>query len=132
MGLSCYLDKKHEGRWIQNAMEVPSILVTYVCSMMGIVAYLTYDAGNGWLSHAFGSIYRTDFSAHLFFLVCCMLWISRKKIWYWESIFILWIAWFVDRYCAARNSTICLINSRTGSFFYSILSGYSSVGRETA
>ena len=98
-------------------VEVPSILVTYVCSMMGIVAYLTYDAGNGWLSHAFGSIYRTDFSAHLFFLVCCMLWISRKKIWYWESIFILWIAWFVDRYCAARNSTICLIILGLGAFF---------------
>ena len=91
------------------AVQIPSILVTVYCSLHGYIAYLTYDYGNGRIAHAFGSIYRTDFCAHLFFLACCMIWISRKKIWYAEGIFVLWLAWFVDRYCAARNSTICLL-----------------------
>lgn len=90
-------------------VQVPSILVTVYCSLQGYIAYLTYDYGNGRIAHAFGSIYRTDFCAHLFFLACCIIWISRKKIWYAEGIFVLWLAWFADRYCAARNSTICLL-----------------------
>lgn len=91
------------------AVQVPAILVTGYCSLHGYIAYLTYDYGNGRIAHAFGSIYRTDFCAHLFFLACCIIWISRKKIWYAEGIFVLWLAWFADRYCAARNSTICLL-----------------------
>lgn len=91
------------------AVQVPAILVTVYCSLHGYIAYLTYDYGNGRIAHAFGSIYRTDFCAHLFFLACCIIWISRKKIWYAEGIFVLWLAWFADRYCAARNSTICLL-----------------------
>ena len=91
------------------AVQVPAILVTVYCSLHGYIAYLTYDYGNGRIAHAFGSIYRTDFCAHLFFLACCIIWNSRKKIWYAEGIFVLWLAWFADRYCAARNSTICLL-----------------------
>lgn len=100
---------------IYLGVEVPSILITIYCSLQGIIAYLTYPLENGELSHAFGSIYRTDFSAHIFFLACCLIWVSRKKIWYAESVFILWLAWFVYHYCAARNSTICLLLLGLGS-----------------
>lgn len=101
-------------------VEIPSILITIYCSLHGYIAYLTYDIGNRQLSHAFGSVFRTDFSAHLFFLACGLVWISRKKIWYAESILILWLAWFVNRYCMARNSTICLLLLGFSSLFIQV------------
>ena len=91
------------------AVEIPAILITIYCSLHGYIANLTYDYGGGRIAYAFGSIYRTDFCAHLFFLACGLIWVSRKKLWYPESIFILWLAWFANRYCYARNSTICLL-----------------------
>ncbi|MGN0362114.1 MAG: hypothetical protein ACI4ET_04660 [Bilifractor sp.] len=92
------------------AVEIPAVLVTVYCSLNGYITNLAYFFGYGHrYARAFGSIYRTDFCAQLFFLACGLIWVSRKKIWYLEGCFVLWLAWFSYRYCHARNSAICLL-----------------------
>ena len=85
------------------------MVVAYVASMNGYIPYLVYDRGGEVLAHAFGICYRTDFAAHVLYLVMSYAILRGEKLHLWEYLMFWLDTWVVWRYSAARMNAACLI-----------------------
>ena len=85
------------------------MVVAYLASMNGYIPYLVYDRGGEVLAHAFGICYRTDFAAHVLYLVMSYAILRGEKLHLWEYLMFWLDTWVVWRYSAARMNTACLV-----------------------
>ena len=84
------------------------LAVTMLLALTGVIENLIYYR-NGHQRISFGVIYPTDFSAHVFFLVCGYVWLRERRIRYWEIAGIVLLALFCYWFCEARNTALCLL-----------------------
>ena len=81
----------------------------YAASIEGFIPYLTYGISySGQLSHAFGIGYRTDFGAHILYLVMAYVVLRREKLSLAEYSLLCFCTWVVWRYSGARLNAACL------------------------
>ena len=92
-------------------VSVPFMVFTTVMALTGHIQNLVYyqDGHGGAARIAFGIHYPTDYCAHLFFLICCWLWVRGKKISLPETLLLLPAAWFCLHFCGARTTALCLV-----------------------
>lgn len=74
---------------------IPELVFTIVCSLHGIIKNLVYFRGIGKVSYAFGSVYVTNFCAHIFYLVLAYVVIKKFNINFIEKLLITCIGLFV-------------------------------------
>lgn len=104
------------------------MIAAYLASMNGYIPYLTYDMGGEMLGHAFGMGYRTDFSAHILYLVMSYAIIRGDKLTLAEYMTFVFDTFVVHRYAQARMNTACLILFLAG---YAFLRIYKEIKMET-
>lgn len=88
------------------------MLAAFVASQVGWIENLQYTAlrGEEWIvRNSFGSVYPTDFAAHVFYLAVAGICLSENKITWGKIINLIVLAAFVLDKCGARTSAICLL-----------------------
>lgn len=88
------------------------MLAAFVASQVGWIENLQYVVerdGGLIIRNAFGSVYPTDFAAHVFYLSLAGICIGNKEISYGKIINLLVFAIFLQDKCGARTSFICLV-----------------------
>jgi hypothetical protein len=94
--------------WVYLGMVVALMLAYWLMSVLGIVPSFDYEAARGF-RHAFGSVYPTDFAAHVFFVALALAYLRRDALNAFDVALDLGLAWFCHTQCIARSATICLV-----------------------
>ena len=86
------------------------LLVTMAAALTGKIENLIYvqKERGGITRISFGSIYPTDFSAHVFFSAACYLWLKVRNIRYRDIILTACLGVFCLYFCGARTSALGL------------------------
>ncbi len=98
-------------------IQIPAILVITYLAHVGIVEDIIYMY-KGIAYHSYGSVWRTDYAAHFVFLACIVCYLSRKKIYYVESIACIPLVIFLYVKCYTKTSCICLLILAAGAALY--------------
>ena len=93
-----------------------ALLITVTLALTGVIENLVYDTERG-TRIAFGSIYPTDFSCHVFFLAAAWAWIRERRITFWEIAVIAALGGFCLVFCVARNNAGCLFLLAAGLLY---------------
>ena len=88
-------------------ISLPFFAVTIAAALTGRIENLVYYRGDQ-IRIAFGIHYPTDFAAHVFFLICCWVWLRNRAVTWAEGAGILVIGCFCAQYCGARTTAVCL------------------------
>lgn len=82
-------------------------LLAMVASFLGVIEQIiTYR--NGKARYAFGSIYCTDFAAHIFYIVVSYCYLKKNDIKYIAIIICTLLGWFIGKFSGARLDSICI------------------------
>lgn len=86
------------------------LVITMVAALTGQIENLIYvqEERGGIFRISFGSIYPTDFSAHVFFSVACYLWLRFQNIRYRDIVLTVYLGIFCLYFCGARTSAFGL------------------------
>lgn len=84
------------------------LIAALVASQVGLIENLVYPSARGMDRKAFGTIYPTDFAAHLFYLNLAWLCINNRKVKLWDVLITVALIFIVFLECGAYTSTICL------------------------
>lgn len=103
-----------------------------ISAQMGIIENLVYIQSERSARHAFGSVYPTDFSAHIVYIVMAYAWIRQKRLTYIELALMAGCGVFVQVFCDARTNAgcimifvvLCLISK-----VYNVIVGKKNLGR---
>lgn len=86
------------------------MLLAFMLSRFGIIEDLNYLSSRGnRLRHSFGSIYPTDFAAHIFYLSLAIVSKGEQSVKTWKLLFLLAMGGMTFAFCDARTSAICLL-----------------------
>lgn len=88
------------------------ILAAFVASQAGWIEHLIYivPRGASWaVRYSFGSVYPTDFTAHLVFLLIAGMCLYENKISWGKIVNFIFLGWFVLDKCDAKTGFICSI-----------------------
>ena len=88
------------------------MLAAFVASQCGWIKNLQYAVirGDEWIiRNSFGSVYPTDFAAHMFYIAIAGICLSENKISWGKIINFVVLAAFVLDKCGARTSAICMV-----------------------
>ena len=88
-------------------VSLPFLAVTVISALTGRIENLVYYRGDQ-IRIAFGIHYPTDFAAHIFFLICCWVWLRNRAVSWAEITGILITACFCAQYCGARTTAAVL------------------------
>lgn len=94
------------------AIGITIMLAAFVASQMGWIENLQYTVNRDdtWVvRNSFGSVYPTDFSAHIFYLAAAGVCLSENKLTWGKIVNFLVLAVFVLDKCGARTSAICML-----------------------
>ena len=114
------------GKDMKNILRISIILgsammlAAYLASIYGFIPYLVYAKTQGELFHAFGSVYRTDFAAHIMYIIMSYLWLRKDKINLLEYAGIWFLVWFCWRYTGAKNDVFCMIMLLVSFMFFKL------------
>lgn len=93
-------------------LGITIMLAAFVASQMGVIENLVYEIWRDERTvyrNSYGSVYPTDFSAHVFYLAIAGICLSANKITWGKIINFVLLGVFVLDKCGARTSFICLI-----------------------
>jgi len=88
------------------------MVAAFVASQAGVIENLVFTALRDnavKYRYSFGSVYPTDFSAHIFYLAIAGLCLCENRITLGKIVNLIVLAIFVQDKCGARTSFICLI-----------------------
>lgn len=85
------------------------LLITMAFALTGRIENFVLNQSGRRTRIAFGVVYPTDFSAHVFYLVFAYCYLRREKIKYIEIGVIAALGIFVYAFCDARLNTICIL-----------------------
>lgn len=83
-------------------------IITMVAAQMGIIENLIYHQSRA-TRISFGSVYPTDFSAHIVYLVLSYIYLREKRLKYIELTIFIGLAVFIYYFCNARTNAGCII-----------------------
>lgn len=92
-------------------------LLTIAAALSGIIDNLVYYQGEDRVRMSLGIIYPTDFSAHVFFLTLCYIFLRRNYLKLIECFIPIVLAGVVYFIADARLNTICLLMFGIGLLF---------------
>lgn len=106
-------------------VSLAGMVLMVTLAMTGKIENLVYvqEIHNNILRYAFGSIYPTDFSAHVFFIIMAYAWVRGKNLTYPEAIVFAGAGLFCYRFCGARVSTICILTLSAVIVLFRIFKG---------
>jgi len=84
------------------------MLIAFVCSQLGMIENLQYWK-NEQMRFALGSVYPTDFAAHIFYIVLVAICLYNRKVNIVEPFMIMIIAFWVYKWTIASTSLICMV-----------------------
>lgn len=93
------------------------MLIAFVCSQLGMIENLQYWK-NEQMRFALGSVYPTDFAAHIFYIVLVAICLYNRKVYIVETLIIGMIAIVVYKWTIAYTSLICIIGYAAFLFIY--------------
>lgn len=94
---------------VSFAVSLSCLLLTMALTGLGLVENLIYYRPDGKMRMAFGSIYPTDFTAHVFYIAAMYCWLRGRRISYGEIGILVVLAFFCYWFCDARLNVICLL-----------------------
>jgi len=100
-----------EFRKIVKAYVITStflIVITIAASIFGIIPNYTYYRG-GVLRLSMGFVYPTDFVAHIYFLVCGILYLLNDRLKRWQGVLIIFSAYIIFRLTSARGPSAMIV-----------------------
>ena len=101
---------------IYFGVSLALLLITITASLTGVIENLVYYQGEDRVRMSLGIIYPTDFSAHVFFLTLCYVFLRRKSLFLLECFIPIVLGAVVYFVCDARLNTICLFTFGIGLF----------------
>lgn len=92
------------------AVSTACALITMTAALTGKIENLVYvqEERGGITRIAFGGIYPTDFSAHIFFTAACYLWLRIRNIRWRDLVLTAGFGMFCMCFCGARTSALGL------------------------
>lgn len=94
------------------------LIITMAASLTGFTENLVYHQAGRRARIAFGVIYPTDFSAHVFYGILGYVYLRREKIRYFEITGIMLAAIGVYLFCDARVNTACILLTAAVLLYY--------------
>lgn len=93
------------------SVEVPFVLITTILSQTNIITDLIYyrPSTGDKKRHSFGSVFPTDYAAHILYLAVCYVFLRGKKITYAEISVIGALGIFCHVFCGATTNAFLLI-----------------------
>lgn len=93
-------------------------VISVAASQVGIIPDLVYYRDNGSIRHSFGTIYPTDFAAHIFYLALTFFYLQRGKLCFKHVCVLLFLIVFLDVLCDTRLTELQLIFLLFAAFLY--------------
>lgn len=84
------------------------MIIAMISVKLGIIEHIITER-NGLLRYSFGSIYATNFSAHVFYLIISYIYINYNRIKLLHSLIFGILGCFVYRFCGARLDFISIM-----------------------
>ncbi len=96
------------------------VAAAFICSHYGIIENLQYWK-NEQMRFAFGTVYPTDFAAHIFYLVLAAVCLFNRKVYIIEPVIICIVAYVVYKWTIASTSFICMAGFAVFLIVYCII-----------
>lgn len=102
-----------------KGIDLKKIVKIYLGIVVSVTIIAMIAVKFGWIEHiiyvrdgknryAFGSVYCTDFAAHIFYAIAAYCYLKGEKIKYYAILIFALLGGFVYYYCDARLDTICI------------------------
>lgn len=98
-------------------ISISIMTITIISSQIGIIENLIYYRGEI-KRQSFGIVYPTDFAAHVFYIILAYIYLRKGNMRFFEYIVLIFIAYFIYKYCDARLDTISIIIMLIFCFIY--------------
>lgn len=79
-----------------------------ICSQTGMIENLVYPSVRGGVRQCFGTIYPTDFAAHVFYMAMAALCVNNRRIHIADIVIVGALGVFVYKACSAFTGTMTL------------------------
>lgn len=79
-----------------------------ICSQVGMIENLVYPSVRGGVRQCFGTIYPTDFAAHVFYMAMAALCMNNRRIHIADIVIVGALGVFVYKACSAFTGTMTL------------------------
>lgn len=109
------------------AVTIALTLTAMLAAQMGIIENLIYHQKGRGTRIAFGSVYPTDFSAHIVYLVLAHLCLRERRLTYAELAAFVLLAVFIYSFCEAKTNAGCILMAAAVCFALKI--GSNPAGR---
>ena len=93
------------------------LFAAMAASQLGMIENLVYPCVRGGVRQSFGTIYPTDFAAHVFYMTLAALCIGNRRIHVWDIMIVMILAAAVYIECSAFTGTMTLILTAVGLIF---------------
>lgn len=84
------------------------VFLAFCAALLGVIENLRYETGRG-IRIAFGSVYVTDFAAHIFYMILVYCYLEGERLKAYHYIGIAVIAGVVYYFCKTRLDSICIL-----------------------
>lgn len=84
-------------------------LAAMISAQMGFIENLVYHQSGRSIRISFGSVYPTDFSAHILYLVLAYIFLRQQRLKYIELAVFFGLAAFIYSFCDAKTNAGCMI-----------------------
>lgn len=96
------------------AVSLVVLIAAMAASQLGLIENLVYPSMRGGVRQSFGTIYPTDFAAHVFYMTLAVLCIGNRRIHVWDILIVMALAVFVYLECSAFTGTMTLALTAVG------------------
>lgn len=87
-----------------------TLIIVFLCAKIGIIANFDSIGKNGQIVHAYGSIYYTNFAAHVFYIVLAYSLLKKFEFNYLDYVITFLISfWLVFKYTARLDGYLVFI-----------------------
>ncbi len=91
--------------------------VAFISSKIGIISDLTYMRTNGTYRHAFGSVYPTNFAAHIFYFILADFYLCRGVLKVKRVLAYIVVVGLLEMFCNVRLTEMMILITIVSAFF---------------
>ena len=93
--------------------------VAFISSKIGIISDLTYMRTNGTYRHAFGSVYPTNFAAHIFYFILADFYLCRGVLKVKRVLAYIVVVGLLEMFCNVRLTEMMILITIVSAFLLS-------------
>lgn len=93
---------------IYVGISISVMLLAFVAAQAGIIENLVFPSERGGERYCYGSIYPTDFSAHIFYLLLVSICANKRNVLRVDIFISILLAFLVYTNCIAYTSALCI------------------------